>query len=330
MTTATAAPVTTPVATPAAPVVPAVETPAEDDFDAVFAEITKDTAPAPVAKTPEELEAEAAAAAAAAAALAAGDGTAVKTPEEVAAEEAAAAAAAAVAAPDPAKQLEDALAKIAEMETAAAAVKAAPAAPAATETPTAPVTPEAPAWYQPTDEEKAILAAHVEQWPDIDKAEAIRTKAAVFNAVQYVFSQIKKQYDPVLDRFGAMSDAIEQQITLTMLEKDHSDYSTIRDKVEEWVATLPTYQKLGAQQVMKEGTPEEVSQLVSDYKKAHPVAAASTPPAAPAAVKTELSAAAKKAAGKLTVVDSKRTTATAAADPNDFDAAWAEASAAGK
>ena len=89
--------------------------------------------------------------------------------------------------------------------------------------------------------------------------------------------------------------------------------------------------KNGAKETMKSGTPEEVSQLVSEYKKLHPASATAAPAAAEHATpeKTELSAAAKKAESKLTVVDSKRTAPVTAVDQNDFDGAWKEATAAG-
>jgi len=321
---------TTPVA-PAAPAVApvAASTLPEDDFDAVFDAITTseqmtaaapESAPAPAAPTPPPVAA------------------ATETPATPAAEAPAAPEAAAPVTPPEGEEEEiDWKARFEALEAkatadAAAAKAAAAVAPApapAAEAAAAPATPpaaEGPVWYVPSDDEKAILAAHEEQWPDISKAEAVRTKQAVYNAVQYVFSQMKRTYDPVLDRFGALSDAIESQLTLTMLEKDHSDYESIRDKVAEWVDTLPAFAKAGAKATMKDGTPEEVSELVTEYKKAHPVTAAATPVATPAAVKAELSPAAKKAASKLTVVDSKRTTMSAAPDPNDFDAAWAEAS----
>jgi hypothetical protein len=86
--------------------------------------------------------------------------------------------------------------------------------------------------------------------------------------------------------------------------------------------------------VVEAGEPDEVIDLITEFKKATGravpgvPAVAATPAAAPAPTPgkvTNISEAAKKAAKAMGVVEGKRTATTAAADPNDFDAAWAEA-----
>jgi len=309
----------TPVVVPATPIAPS--TLPEDDFDAVFDAITSETALGTTPVEPVVPATPATPTAAAPAAPVEGGAPAAVAPETPETP-------ATVVPPEET----DWKAKFEALEAERAKAPAPAPAPAPTAAAPEPVAapaaapPEEIQWYRPSEEEAAVLAEHEKQWPDISKAEAIRTKQAVYNAVQYTFAQVKKQYDPVLDRFGVMADALEQQLTLNLLERDHSDYNSIRDKVAEWVETLPAFAKAGAKATMKDGTPEDVSELVAEYKKAHPVAAIATP-VAPVAPKAELSAAAKKAASKLTVVDSKRTTAASAPDPNDFDSAWAEASA---
>jgi len=322
MTTQTTTP-TTPAAAPA------------DDFDAVFEAITKldehgvelDNAavPAPAAKAETEPAKEPA-----------------KEPvtEPVAAVVEPAAEPAVEPATEPAAAVEPtaeekSAARIAELEAALeAAKKPAAAAPADPEDTSAKPaeTAEAAApppikWYEMAKEEAETVAAYEKEWPEVSAAEKVRTKAAVFNAVQYVFAEIRQAYGPVLDRFKATADAIEEHLTLQELRGAHSDYDTVRDKVVAWADTLPLAFRSAAKATLESGTPDEVNSLVAEYKKQNPVAAA---PAAPAAapVKTELSPAAKKAAGKLTVVDSKRTTQPQVADPNDFDAAWEEPEAA--
>lgn len=335
--TTPAAPAVPAVATPAAPA--AAATPPEEDFDSVFAAITAEGFDTPPVTPPEDATPPAddkAPATPAAAATADAGATPPEGTPAVVVDPAVAATTPPVVPPVVPPETDwKAKFEALEAERARAPVAPAPPAPPAPAAPVADVTPaqpEAIQWYTPTAEEAATLAEHATAWPDISKAEAIRTKQAVYNAVQYMFSQMKQKYDPVLDLLNNRADALEQNATLTMLQRDHSDYNAIHDKVEAWVETLPTFAKAGAKLTMKDGTPEEVSELVAEYKKMHPVATTPAAPAAPApaappAPKTELSPAAKKAASKLTVVDSKRTALTSAADPNDFDAAWAEASA---
>jgi hypothetical protein len=235
-------------------------------------------------------------------------------------------------------------ARIARLEAENAALRAPKPPPAAT-TPAAPeITPQAPegaskgpvqppiappepVWYQPTDDEKTILTDLEKNWPDIASAQQVAIKQAVYNAVQYTFNQIQKSYNPTLQRFAELSDVMAEQLALSALRGEHNDYDEVYDKVVAWVETLPFAFKAGAKHVMAQGTPDEVAELITEYKKSHSAAApnATATPAVPAARKTELSAAAKQAASRLRVVGSKRTTPVVAADPNDFNAAWDEA-----
>jgi hypothetical protein len=321
----------TPVAAPA--------TPTDDEtFASAFTEaIGEDTPKAPDAAAPAAPAVPAEPAAVAAAEPAA-EPAAVpeepETPAELAAE--------------PVEEPEEAPeAKIARLEAENAALKApkppapsAPPAPAetapqgretppagASEAPAAPQPPAEPAWYTPSDEEKTVLTDLEKNWPDIAAAQQVAIKQAVYNAVQYTFSQIQKTYNPALQRFADLSDVISEQLALSALRGEHADYDEVYDKVVQWVDTLPGPFKAGAKLTMTQGTPEEVAELITEYKKSHVTA---TPAAsAPVAGKTELSAAAKQAASRLRVVGSKRTTPVAGADPNDFDAAWAEATRTG-
>jgi hypothetical protein len=194
-----------------------------------------------------------------------------------------------------------------------------------------PAPPPEPKWYQPSEEETAALAEFQKEWPDQYVAVNIAIKQAAYNVAEYIFAQMAKVYNPALERFSSLSDAMQEQIQLTALQRAHSDYDEIHDKVLDWVEKLPTAFKMGAQHVLNNGTPEEVSELIMQYKAANQTATGAASAAAPvvatpkAQTTTELSAAAKKAAGKLQVVGSKRTTPIAPVDASDFDGAWQEA-----
>jgi len=241
-------------------------------------------------------------------------------------------------------------AKIARLEAENAALQAlkhapaAPAAPQATAAPAptaeapaapaaAPAAPPEPVWYQPSEEERTVLTELEKNWPDIAQAQNVAIKQAVYNAVQYTFNQIQKTYNPTMQRFAELSEVMSEQLALSALRGEHADYDEVYDNVVTWVDTLPGPFKAGAKLTMKEGTPEEVAELISEYKRTHPgitpAAAAPAAPAAPVTGKTELSAAAKQAASRLRVVGSKRTTPVTTPDPNDFDGAWAEAMRSG-
>jgi hypothetical protein len=182
------------------------------------------------------------------------------------------------------------------------------------------------------------VQAFEKEWPDIHAAMQVLLKQAGYNAAEYVFHTIAKVYNPTLQEFSQLSQTIQEQLTLGALRSEHTDYDAIYDNVIAWVDTLSPAFKRGAKQVMESGTPEEVNDLISAYKetdayKLQAAAAggakqAATPAKAaglPAPTTAGLSAAAKKAAGKLQVVGSKRTTPVAPVDANDFAGAWAEA-----
>ena len=238
-----------------------------------------------------------------------------------------------VAATPPAEP--DAAARIVALEAQLAEIRARPApepvaaAPAPAAEPVA--TPE-PAWYQYNDDEKAALDSYDKDWADISKAESIRRKADIFNAVAYVFAQMKQHIEPKLKEFAETSELITSQLALGELRRENQDYDTIYDAVGAWVDTLPTPFRAGAKQVMESGTTEDVNALIKEYRKAHPAAPGAAPAAAaPVAAggkqgSASLSPAAKQAAQRLSVVGSKRSTQRGSAtDPNDFDGAWEEA-----
>lgn len=207
---------------------------------------------------------------------------------------------------------------------ASPAADAAEAAPAKTAADTADKVPE-PQWFQPNEQEAALIKKFEDEWPDIAQANAVMLKQVSHNIVQWVFSEMAKVYNPTLKQFAEMSKVMQEQMTLSALRNEHSDYDEVYDNVVAWVDTLPAAFKAGAKQVMESGTPEEVVGLIDEYKKAHPAAAAASAAHVAAPAKTELSAAAKQAARKLQVVGSKRTTPISAPDANDFEGAWAEA-----
>lgn len=320
-----------------------VAAPAPEAFDAAFAEALAADAAAdkPVAATdattsvqdPPAGEVEGSAADAAST-----NGAADAANADVAAADAAAATAAATAAAAAeAAKVESPEAKMARLEAENAALrepkpKPAEAAPARVDAVVAddkPAQPAEPKWYTPTEPETAAMESFRKEWPDQAQAMDVMVKQAAYNVAEYVFNQLAKVYNPTLEKFAGMSDLIEEQLALMSLRTAHSDYDTIHSRVEAWVETLPGAYKRGAKQVMESGTSQEVSDLINEYKAANPVAAATASAAAavPASAQstTELSAAAKKAAGKLQVVGSKRTSPIAPADASDFDGAWNEA-----
>jgi cell division septation protein DedD len=133
---------------------------------------------------------------------------------------------------------------------------------------------------------------------------------------------------------------VEENVQLRDLKDLVSDYDEVREPVIEWVGKQPDYLRTAYEKVTSEGTPEQVADLISRFKKetnwVAPAAAgtpapvpapapAPAPAPTPAPANGALPAAAAAAAASLKPVKTGRTEPNSAQDPNDFDGAWAEA-----
>ena len=185
-----------------------------------------------------------------------------------------------------------------------------------------------------TDEEQQTVTAYQKEWPDVAKGEALVRRSEYRELVGYIFNEMNRVYGPALQRAMQTVDTFEDDYALRAIKSTHSDYSdAMADQVAAWAEGLKGFRGHAARAVIKEGTPEEVADLITEYKRekgittqpAGQTPAAPVAPAAPATV-TELSSTAKKAATAMGVVDSKRGAQVASApDKDDFDSAWNEA-----
>lgn len=209
------------------------------------------------------------------------------------------------------------------------AEKAQAPAPAAPEPQAPPEEPQPPAEIYDASE-KEFLAKYAEEWPDIVRGEALRRRAEYNHLVQHIFSQINQTYGPLIERGVQAADTVAEDTSLRVIQASHADYDDeMYEKVIDWANHLTGTRQRVAKEIIENGSPQEVVELITEYKSANgikPRVVAGGAPATPAApVKTGLSAKAKQAAQAMSVVDSKRSTLTPAADPTDFDAGWEDA-----
>jgi len=203
-------------------------------------------------------------------------------------------------------------------------------------TPAAPTAPAAPAAETPplyAADEQEFLTEYEKQWPDVIKGEALRRRKEYTQLVDHVFTEIARVYGPMAERGAVAADTLAENAALAVIQGTHGDYDdAMYDAVHDWVdKSLTGARQRIAKEIINTGEPTEVVELISEFKtatgrKAAPVVAGA-PVVAPVTPKvTEISAAAKKAAKALGVVDSKRSAPTTPqADASDFDAAWDEA-----
>jgi hypothetical protein len=187
-------------------------------------------------------------------------------------------------------------------------------------------------------DEQAELADLQKEWPDLHRLFSLMARQLQVDTLNYAFSEVGKVIQPLQESVTTYST---NEHTAAIYDA-HTDYDAVYQPCMEWIEKQPSFLKAAYQNVAKQGTAEEVITMVQQFKDATgwkaPAAGSkeiggsrsSTPAAAASAPKqtTGLSEAAKKAAKAMGAVGTKRGGQAAAQDPNDFDGAWDEATAA--
>ena len=183
-----------------------------------------------------------------------------------------------------------------------------------------PVQPQSP--Y--SAEEQATLTQFYNDFPDVAKALTIERRAEYQALTTHIFQQVGAYFAPRL----ALLEQLADRTVYTDLSQRVPDYDVTRDKVLAWVNTQPAYLQAAYNNVIQQGTVDEITDLFDRYRAATgtPAPTGGIAPAqgnrAPAAPKApELSPAVRNAAERLAPVSSKRSAPTQQA-PLDFDSAF--------
>ena len=189
--------------------------------------------------------------------------------------------------------------------------------------------------YEPTEDEKKALETFKREFPESAVALEAQLKSTdremnkkVHDAVSAVLAQIHGRMAPI--ETGAAEQA--QAAHVAALYKAHADYDAVVPKLAEWIKTQPALFQPALQKAYDAGSTQDVLDLVATYKGS--VKTAPTGETAAQLAAREAAADAKKKADEeaasLVAVKSKRTVAgpKGTVDKDDFDGAFAEASAA--
>lgn len=185
-----------------------------------------------------------------------------------------------------------------------------------------PAPSEPPALYTP--EETTELTYLQEQWPDAKRLFELMARQLQFNTLDYAFKEVGKVLTPLQETVGAYTLNDHS----AAIYEAHPDYDEAYAPAMKWIETQPSFLKAAYQNVVKQGTAEEVNMMMQRFKDETKWVAPSAPaPKAPAPnqKQTVLSEAAKQAAKAMGAVGGKRGAVAGAQDPNDFDGAWEEA-----
>lgn len=139
------------------------------------------------------------------------------------------------------------------------------------------------------------------------------------NVVNYTFSEIGKVLGPLQQTVSTITGNDHQDAIYSA----HADYDEVFQPCMDWIEKQPSFLKKACQEVVKNGSAEDVNIMIQRFKDETKWKA---PKPTPGAVKpAELSNAAKQAAQAISAVGTKRGVTPSVQDPADFDSAWNEA-----
>lgn len=173
-----------------------------------------------------------------------------------------------------------------------------------------------------TPEETAFLEKYEADWGDVAKGEGLKRKQEYRQLLGFVFQRVAEFMQPIKEttellaertHFGDLSSAVP----------DYSD--NLRQEVASWAKSQPDYLQSAYNQVITEGTVDQVKDLVARYRAETGKPAPGGAPVPPKPKDNELSGEARKAAEALAPVDVKRSGVLQPGDPSSFDDAWKQA-----
>jgi hypothetical protein len=176
-----------------------------------------------------------------------------------------------------------------------------------------------------------VLEKYKAEWDVVRKGEELIRRAEYNALVSHIFSQVEQVYGPAV-RYIEERSGKDQYSDIKNLVPD---YDKVRDPCIAWAAKQPTILKNTYERVIKEGSAEEVKELIDIFRQASGVAAPAAPAAAAAGAAPAGGMAAAPAAAAndpkldqakaaLKPVDTARSGQVQTADPNDFASAFKE------
>lgn len=189
-------------------------------------------------------------------------------------------------------------------------------------------TPESSA-FALSDEERAAIDAVAEDFPDMHAAFSAMAKQ---HAAQLLEEQFPKHFEkaakPIKETVQKSSDAAHYDA----IAREHKDWREVGSSPEfqDWLGSVPYADGVRYQQVIKEGSADEVISMLSDFKNTRNDSSTDDPPNTPEPPDPARSTAAKRQrqlANNERVASRRGGPPPAAPDPYDEDQAWRDATA---
>lgn len=181
-----------------------------------------------------------------------------------------------------------------------------------------------------TNDEIAMIAAVEKDFPDLVRAQRVERVAELKATTAYILGTVSKAIAPLFETMGSIANRAH----LGDINAHVENYDTAtRDGVLAWIETQPGYIKTAMQVVAREGTTDQIVDLIQRYRAETgakiPGASGDGGAAAAATAATADAAAAKvaQAAAALAPTKGKRTVSAPNVEATNYDDAWAQASA---
>lgn len=191
--------------------------------------------------------------------------------------------------------------------------------------------------YVPEDK-RPMVQQYESEWPEVAEAEQLKRDAQLQHMRDSIYSEMGEALAPIAEMYQQMQVDAHQQT----IRNQHPDVDDIKQDLVGWVDQQPDFVRPAFQQVLKQGSADQVNQLIDHYKQATGKTGAGAETTASSArqqsggseqrsngqaqqprQKKAPSAAAKKATAATPKPN--RSQAPAASDPADFESAFEEA-----
>lgn len=137
---------------------------------------------------------------------------------------------------------------------------------AASETPPAETAdPRQKTWRDYVAEEsREVLESYETEWGEVSQAEQIKRDAQLQHVQDVVYSDLKAVLAPIVEQLNQS----KVEAHFNSIRTAHSDFDELKGGLNGWVNEQPEFVRPAFEQVLKQGSAEQVVDLVNAYKQA--------------------------------------------------------------
>lgn len=185
-----------------------------------------------------------------------------------------------------------------------------------------------------SEDDLNTIKQYEEEWPEVARAEQVKRDAQLQYMREQIYSEMGDALAPVVEMYQQMKVDAHQQA----IQQRHPDVDNIKDDLVGWVEQQPDFVKPTYQQVLQQGSAEQVNQLIDLYKQSSGRTGAGAESTASSAreqggeqqgqqrQQRQRKAPSQSAQRAMAATPKpKRSEPPKAKDPNDFDDAFEEA-----